>query len=296
MHLSAKEVERFYNIWFPLLYYVNQRRQLVEAFPATWGDASVAPEVAAPIRDALWEDDTLREGFIADNPAGLSQDDLALVESWKYRVTDNFFIFRHLRKYTVFLSGDSPTRGYGVLGLTGSIEEVVGSYLPLYARTALLPFEGRIIYDSLVSVYSIHFGSGSRSGLNNTYRAIQERAGIITTLPPDTGSNLDRVRGGNKRVLSAFQKSLGQSGLSPQKMQEHIDNVSDFAYDFLLSQEPPGLLLDVTRQDIETFISETGEVNLVSFKRFVRFLRDTDRMDWDQAQDLLDYLKRQQRR
>jgi hypothetical protein len=293
MHLSAREVERFYNIWFPLLHYVNQQRQLVETFPAVWLDASVAAETAVPIRNVLWDDDSLREEFIADNPAGLSQDDLALVESWKYRVTGNFFVFRYLQKYTVFLSGDSPARGYGVLGLTSPIEEIMGPYLPLYVQTALLPFEDRIIYDSLLSGYSIHFGGGVRRGLNDTYRSIQERGGIITTLPPDTDSDLDSIRGGNKKLLSAFQKALGQSGLSPQKTQEHTENVSDFAHDFLLLQDPPSLLFDMAQHDLESFISEAGKVNLVSFKRFVRFLRDTDRMDWHQAEDLLDYLKRQ---
>ena len=90
----------------------------------------MSPEVAVPVRTALWEDDLLREAFIAENPAGLSQHDLALIESWKHRVSDNFFIFRHLKKHTIFIDGSSPVNGYGVHGITGPLEEVIGPYLP----------------------------------------------------------------------------------------------------------------------------------------------------------------------
>ncbi len=32
MHLAAQNVKRFYDIWFALLYYVNQHRQIVPSF------------------------------------------------------------------------------------------------------------------------------------------------------------------------------------------------------------------------------------------------------------------------
>ncbi len=291
MHLSVKQVERFYNIWFPLLHYANRQLKIVESFPAKWRNANVEPAVAVPLRDALWENDSLREAFIADNPAGLSVDDLALVASWKYRVTGNFFVFRYLKKYAIFLTGDSPARGYSVRGITGPIEEIIGQYLPLYVQTTLLPFKDCIIYDSLLSSYPILFGGGIRTSLQNTYRDIQEREGILTTLPPDAVSKPDRVRTANKKVLTKFREYLGQSGLSPQKMQEHTDNIADFAYDFLLSQKPPRFLSDIQKRDVEEYLTQFDNVNLISLKRFVRFLRDSTRMDWDQAEEILDFLK-----
>ncbi|MBZ0285507.1 MAG: hypothetical protein K8L97_32555 [Anaerolineae bacterium] len=294
MHLAIHEVERFYSIWFPLLYYVNQQRKLVPEFPKVWGNSSVSPEAAMPLRDALWEDDRMRQGFIAENPANLSQDDLALVDSWKHRIVGDFFIFRYLKKFTVFVDDDSPAHGYGVLGLTSPIEAVVGPHLPIYVKAVLLPFEDRIIYDSLLSSYPIYFGSGYRSSLQDAYRDIQERGGIITRLPPETaGNNLESVRASNKKVLTAFQKALGMSGLSPKMVQEHTGNLATFVDDFLLKHTPPIMLLNITRRNIETYLkSQDSKVNLVSLKRFVRFLRDTGRVDWDEVDDLLNYLKR----
>lgn len=293
MYLSKSEVERFYRIWFPLLHYVNQQQKLLPTFPSQWGNADVAPEDAVLLRDALWANDSLREAFIAENPANLSAADLALVDSWKYRVADSFFIFRYLKKYTVFISGGSPARAYGVLGILSSIEEIAGPYLPIYVKAVLLPFEDRIIYDSLLSPYPVYFGGGYRSSLMDTYRSIQEREGIITALPPHVAEGHDQnIRAKNKKLLTAFQKALGQAGLSPKMMTEHTTAIADFADEMT----PPRLLLDISRPSLETYLaSKSGKVNLVSFKRFVQFLRDTGRMGYEQAEDILDFVKHKQR-
>ena len=294
MHLLEKEVERFYGIWFPLLHFVNQNRKVAPSFPKEWRNANVPPEVAVPIRNALWEDDALREAFISENPARLSPDDLALIDSWKHRVADNFFIFRHLKKYTIFIDGSSPSNGYGVQGIISSLEEIVGSYLPIYVKAVLLPFEDRIIYDSLLSYYPIQFGAGYRSSLNDTYRDIQERGGIITKLwpSPDGGTDQKRIQSSNKKVLITFQKALGASGLSPNMIKEHTNNIADFANNFLSDKTPPSMLLDFTPKDIEAYLKLRNDINLVSFKRFIRFLRETGRMDWDESEQLLDFFKR----
>jgi hypothetical protein len=293
MHLTGHEIKRFYNIWFALLYYVNQHRQLVPSFPQTW--SRVSPEFVFPLRKALWQEDRLREAFIAENPAHLPTDDLALVESWKHRLEDKFFIFRHLKKYTIFINSGSPAQGYGVLGLTDSVESVVGPDLPIYVEAVLIPFEDQIIYDSLLAPYAIHFGGGYRRSLADTYRDIQERGGLITTLPDKEEDNLNKIKVSNKKVLAAFQKALAQSGLSLKMIQEHTQNLTDFADSFLNQQMPPVMLLDISQQDIKFYQSSRDhKINLVSFKRFVWFLRDTGRMDWDKIEDVLGYLKHQQ--
>ena len=250
------------------------------------------------LRNALWADDGLRDAFIANNPAGLSADDLAMVASWQYRVAGGFFIFRYLKKHTIFLSGsDTPALAYGVIGLLESFEEMLGPYLPLYVQAVLLPFEERIIYDGLLLGSNVYFGSGIRSDLNRIYRQTQEREGIITSLLPDSSTDdPKKIRGqilaGNKKVLTAFQKELGRSGLSPKMVKEHSGTITVFAQDFLLAQNPPRRLLDITPTQLESYLeAQIGKVNLVSFKRFIQFLRDTGRIDYGEAQDMLDLLK-----
>jgi hypothetical protein len=296
MHLPAHDVERFYRIWFPLLHYVNQRRHLAEHFPSTWGNASVEPSAAVKLRDALWADDSLREVFIAENPAQLSPVDLALVASWKYRVAGSFFVIRYLKKYTVFLLGEKPIQAYAVLGLVSPIEEIIGPYLPIYVKAVLLPFEGKIIYDSLLIPYNISFGGGYRRDLNADYRYIQEHEGIITALTPADQPDSDDLRKGvqarNKKILLAFQKELGQAGLSPKMMEQHRDAIATFAQEYLLNGDPPRGLLGLTIDDVKTYLDSAKKANPISFKRFVQFLRNTERMDYEQAESILRVLKR----
>lgn len=292
MYLNETEVKRFYTIWFQLLHFVNLKKKLAPSFPKSPHKSPVTPDVVFPIRNALWEDDTLRTAFIADNPAKLSQDDLALVESWQHRVAGNFFIFRHLKKHTIFIDGSSPAKAYGVLGITNSIEDMISPYLPVYVQAVLIPFEDRIIYDSLISPYPIHFGSGYKRDLKDTYNAIEERAGIITTLPFKAENDPSKVQASNKKVLVAFQKSLGAAGLSPKMIQEHTTNITAFTNDYLSKKLPPTMLLDFTEGDLEGYQTfRKGKLNWVSFKRFVWFLRDTGRLDWDEAENLLKFFK-----
>jgi hypothetical protein len=70
MGLSSEQVERFYRIWFTLLHFVNDQRQIIPDFPI--GGEGLSPPDEMEVRNALWADDTLLEHFIATNPAGLS--------------------------------------------------------------------------------------------------------------------------------------------------------------------------------------------------------------------------------
>src|SRR5947209_8819153 len=101
MQLAAPRVEQFYDIWKPLLLFVNRRLQLVPEmlapdFTGPWN----VPDVAK-LRDALWADDSLREAFVAENPAGLSAENLAIVASWRHRRSGAFYVLRHLKKYSL---------------------------------------------------------------------------------------------------------------------------------------------------------------------------------------------------
>lgn len=294
MILLPEETERFYRVWFPLLHYVNVQRHLVASFPATWTHETIPPSDVAALRDALWADDALRERFLTENPARLPPADLELVASWQHRLAGKFFIERYLKKHTIFLSERSPAHAYGVLGLVSPIEDIVGPYLPIYVQAVLLPFDGRIIYDSLVTPYNVIFGSGIRNDLKAAYRDAQEREGIITTLLP-TPESVAEARAGTSartaKLLAAFRKDLFRSGLNPKTVEQHVGAIDAFAQTYMLAQEPPRGLLDLTPADLHGYVSTVGKTaNRVSFKRFIRFLVNTGRLDPTTARDLSDAL------
>jgi hypothetical protein len=297
MLLAPEETRRFYRIWFALLSYVNTQLHLVPDFPASPGKATVSVEDTRQLRDALWANDALREQFIAENPSRLSAADLALVASWQYRLAGSFYIFRSLQKYTIFLSTTTPAHAYGVLGLASEIEETIPQPLPAYTQAVLLPFEHRIIYDSLLVSYNVMFGPGYRQGIQETYRNIQEREAIITSLlPEDQAVSEAHLRSDilarNRKVLTAFNRELGKSGLLHQTVETHVATITDFASTLLLASIPPRGLLDLTSADIQSYLSEkSGKQLVTSFKRFIRFLMDTGRIEYEQGQSLYDGLK-----
>ena len=297
MVLPPEATDRFYRIWFALLHAVNQQLQLVPSLPAEPGTGTVPTADALQLRNALWADDALRERFVADNPAGLPAADLELVASWRYRLAGSFFIERYLKKYAVFLSATRPEHAYGVLGLVSPIEDIVGPYLPVYVEAVLLPFDGQIIYDSLLTTHAISFGPGIRASLRTAYRDAQEREGVITSLvPPAAPAPPETVRADAQqratRVLSAFRQHLVRAGLSPRTAEQHVATIAAFTQEALLNQEPPRGVLDLTRQDLQAYLATTGRTaNRVSFRRWVRFLAETGRLDPEVATELASYLR-----
>ncbi len=292
MSLTPGEVERFYAIWFPLLYEVNQQLRLVPVFPRNRGDAPVSPEQALPLRSALWENVSLLDRFVAENPAGLSASDLAIAASWKHRVAGRFYVFRHLKKHSIFLSADRAAQGYGVHTLVSPFAELLGERVPQVAHTVLLPFEGKIIYDSLITPASFTWG-GPWVDLEARYRDLRERGELMTDLlGAPTADEPKRVSSVNRKVLTAFKKALGEYRLSASMVAEHTETLTDFATSFLARKLPPSTLLEISRRDITTYHAiREGQVNLISFKRFVWFLRDSGRIERDNAQRLLNFLK-----
>ena len=250
MRLSPQQVERFYHIWFALLRFVNEQRQLLSVFPADGEEEALSPSDEMQLRNVLWADETLLEHFIATNPAGLSSSDLAIVESWRKRVAGSFYIIRALKAYTVFLSDHAPQHAYGVQGLFRPIEEVVGLALPIYTQAVLLPFEGQIIYDGMLDSYPISFGPNIRRRLNETYRNAQEREGIITSLVPVSPASVDEqrtlVQGRNVKLLQAFRRYLFKTGLSLKIVERDAENIQMFAQTILVHQDPPQGLLEIT--------------------------------------------------
>jgi hypothetical protein len=136
-------------------------------------------EDAKALRDVLWEDDSLRQRFVLDNPAHLPTSDLELVFSWANRVQGSFFVVRHLKRYSVFMDGSSV---FGVLGLYSSIEELLGPKLPQYTEAVLLPFADCIIVDGLLVRDTISFGPGIRKNLQERYRRAHDMGAIVTSL------------------------------------------------------------------------------------------------------------------
>jgi hypothetical protein len=182
LRLRDEESDLFYEAWLPLLTFVHEQTGLVPGLRGRKPRDPLASEQAVTLRDRLWQDDLLRRVFLAQNPYGLRDECLALVQSWEHRVSDSFCVFTFDREgRAIFLA---QHQAYAVLGLKSDLAELLPSFvLPRLVKTTLLPFEDRIVSDGLLVGYNVLLGSGIRGSYRREYQAIKARKVIRTRLP-----------------------------------------------------------------------------------------------------------------
>lgn len=183
MKLSEEDADLFFRLMWALQFYVNQQLQVLPDVDSLEAYEAAATEDKLKVRNALYENLNLLDDFVTKNPAGLSADELAIVESWRQPVRGDFYIERFLKKGTIFIGGTTSPQVYLVHGLHDSLEDMFYSFPPpIRVQATLLPFKGRIIYDGLLNIYRIYFGGGIRGDLKETYMAAKQQGRIIETL------------------------------------------------------------------------------------------------------------------
>jgi hypothetical protein len=178
--LAPEAANRFYRAWMPLLKWVNDVERVVPIFPLPSAAHPIAPETAALVRDALWSKEELHARFVRENPMGLAETELAIVASFRDRVSDRFTVAKHFAGHSIFLRS-STSVGYEVLGIVSELRDTLP--VPSFVEATLLPFEGRIIYDGLLRAYPISFGPGARGMVARSYADAKSRK-ILSALPP----------------------------------------------------------------------------------------------------------------
>lgn len=300
MCLPTAQVDQFYHIWRPLLRFANEELKVVPNLSSKGPKDSIDSSAAIKVRDALWKHEEVLEKFITTNPAQLSSDNLGIARSWKYRYQGQFMIFKVLKKHAVFISQDKRAHVFAVKGLYSSFEEMLGPYTPLLVETVLFPFGNEIITDGLLQSYNVMFGNGIRSELKDIYDDAKERGAIITTLIPNQqtptreqlAANAEVTNG---KVLDSFTKHQYRSGRSPKTVERDVLAATNLAH-FLISEQPkPSSLRDFHEKELKSFLSYVSEKELksvsLSIKRFLLFMQETGRLDWDEAENMLDSVK-----
>lgn len=183
MHLQPAEIVHFYKLLYALQFYVKQKFGLLPAIKTEEEFRQLDAQQKLPVRNKVYEHPAVFDEFVAQNPAQLTADELAIVRSWQHFVKGDFFIERFLKKYSIWIGEGTPASVYGVLGITESFEEMIHpSYLPLRVHGVLLPWKGQIIYDGIFQSYNVFFGGGIKGSLREEYMAAKQNGRIIETL------------------------------------------------------------------------------------------------------------------
>ncbi len=223
MKLSKKDVDLFYRLYNPLLVYVSKKFEIIKGIDSPEDFKKFSIEEINKLRGRLYKHPELINSFAAENPLNFSTNELKIVNSWKEFVKGKFLIFRYLKNYTVFLDTDESPKAYGVLALNSTFEEMVGPYLPVMVEAVLLPFNDKIIYDSIFFPYSMTFGGGIRRSFNDAYQEAKSKFGIITSLPFST----EKVEQNDAANLRFYLRSKRNREMYWEEIEELIDKDPD---------------------------------------------------------------------
>ncbi|MBN2385585.1 MAG: hypothetical protein JXB85_01095 [Anaerolineales bacterium] len=194
MILSPADVQLFYKLMWGLQFYVNQQTGTIKGISTADDYARLSSEKKVKVRDLLWKRPGLMDDYIQANPDAFSADELEILRGWRKQfLKGTFYIFRHLKKGTLFI-GDK-NKVYSVVGLMTPFDEIVPGYaLPQLVETVLLPFKGMIVYDGLFSGYNVIIGGNIRADLNRVYQVAKHKERILTSLDPASKPAITQAR------------------------------------------------------------------------------------------------------
>ena len=115
------------------------------------------PNDLSEIIEKLWQNkEAIITEFVLANPYKFSKEELEKVREFKKGIRKIFFIMEYLEEYTAIMDEE---KCYMIKGITSNIDEIIPyNNLPYIVITTILPFENKLIYDSLFFSMDIDFG------------------------------------------------------------------------------------------------------------------------------------------
>ena len=165
MRLEPSDAALFFQLWIPLLNFVNRKYQVRPEAGELDESRGVNVSVAKALADYLWSHVQVIEEYLAE--AGLPEEYAQIVAGWKQCKPGRYLLERHLKKGSIFISMEDEAV-YMVKGLFSTWEEMLGK-TPVLLKAVLIPFRDSIISDGLVVPYRIHFGKGISDGFKEIY-------------------------------------------------------------------------------------------------------------------------------
>lgn len=180
--LTKSEMDLFYETWMGLLAYVNERKKLFNPKYIILDSSANHQDYIYEIRNALWQEPDLISEYIEAEE--LLQEKIDLLIGWRdHHIKSMFFVLNYQAEYAIFLGSDEEVEDiyYGVKGITDPISTTMQRQLPYSIQTVLLPFKGKIIYDSFIETNEFSFGPNITKHLEEASVKAQS-SDIITSL------------------------------------------------------------------------------------------------------------------
>ena len=182
--ISYSERKMFYETWYKLLDFVNQKLDVVQhKFSLKYPDYH--DEILLhKIREKLWANPELIGEFLR-NTDNLSNEEISLLQPWeKHHMKGTFILVKYEPEYAIFMRADKgeDINLYGVKGMTTAIAQSMQLQLPIALETVLLPFGDKIIYDSFMIPHDIRFDTETCEMIESEYKKTRRKSGVILKL------------------------------------------------------------------------------------------------------------------
>jgi hypothetical protein len=180
--LTPTECREFYETWFGLIAFVNERERVVNIEIKPEYPNAVSEIVVHKVREVLWEKPEIIDEYISE--IQLPQETIEILNLWrKNHKKGMFIILEYQADYAVVIASNEQgeDRLYGIKGISNSIANTLRRELPALFETVLLPFKGKIIYDSFFYPMEIGFADGAKAAFQEMYDKAKKH-GIITSL------------------------------------------------------------------------------------------------------------------
>ncbi len=216
MQLTKEDTDLFYKLNWSLLFYVNQKYNLIPGMKEP-NFKKERVENVFKLHEKVHKDHSLIDSFIAENQFKFSSEELEIVRSWKKAVKEKFLIMKHSDQGTIFFDQSNNPKVYAVLGLYDDLEEMIPKEcLPVMLETTLLSFKRKIIYNGLFIPYNIHFGKSIRTSFEMSFKESKSKYGILTSLEEpiieksDADIELMRTYAGNRDTCFNYEREINQ--------------------------------------------------------------------------------------
>lgn len=176
MHLTEAQNERFYNLHDCLMIYANE----VLGIGNILYDEETGhpfPNAVQEVAEAVWEDVSIINDLVSENPFGFSGEEIEAILKWKQAITGVFVVFDHEQDAPQFLGNGYV---FEVRGLTMDIGELL-PYSPIAVKGTLLPFEGSIVFGMQLLSFQVTFGEGMLRMFGTSFAEALEEHGLVKT-------------------------------------------------------------------------------------------------------------------
>lgn len=181
MTLSQENGQLFYELWMPLLDFVNKKYRVSNSLENIAAPKGLEPKEVKKVANTLWSNISIIDDYLKENPA-FSEEHTSIILGWKRRVQGKFIMERHLKKGSIFISMENE-EVYQVSGIISSWEELFyGAPMPIILEATFIPFRDVIISDGLVLPYDIIIGGGMKKMLSDVYMTAKKNGTIHRSL------------------------------------------------------------------------------------------------------------------